>query len=81
MQVKKILEENKDREGIANLDVGFRVLKLDDSNMKEVYYSAGDYSQEMLSKLESNIKSDRSDLDLLFGLSFRVGTSFIFALQ
>ena len=64
---KKILEENKDREGIANLDVGFRVLKLDDSNMKEVYYSAGDYSQEMLSKLESNIKSDRSDLDLLFG--------------
>ena len=64
---KKILEENKDREGIANLDVGFRVLKIDDSNMKEVYYSAGDYSQEMLSKLESNIKSDRSDLDLLFG--------------
>ena len=49
------------------MDIGFRVLKLDDSNMKEVYYSAGDYSQEMLSKLESNIKSDRSDLDLLFG--------------
>lgn len=51
----------------AQFDSGFRVLKLDDSNMKEVYYSAGDYSQEMLSKLESNIKSDRSDLDLLFG--------------
>ena len=51
----------------AQFDNGFRVLKLDDSNMKEVYYSAGDYSQEMLSKLESNIKSDRSDLDLLFG--------------
>ena len=51
----------------ASLDVGFRVFKLDDSNMKEVYYSADEYSQKSLSDLESNIKEDRTDLDLLFG--------------
>lgn len=50
-----------------DLDVGFRVLKLDDSNMKDVYYAAGDYEQGMLTGLESNIKKDRTDLDLLFG--------------
>lgn len=50
-----------------NLDVGFRVLKLDDSNMTDVYYSPAEYSQDLLSKLESNVKSDRNDLDLLFG--------------
>ena len=51
----------------ADLDVGFRVFKLDESNMNSVYYSAGDYTQDMLTMLESNIKSDRNDLDLLFG--------------
>ena len=50
-----------------NLDTGFRVLKLDDTNMNDVYYSAGDYTQGMLSLLESNVKADRTDLDLLFG--------------
>lgn len=49
------------------LDIGFRVLKLDDSNMNDVYYSAGEYTQDMLSMLESNVKADRTDLDLLFG--------------
>ena len=48
-------------------DKGFRVFKLDDSNMTNVFYSADDYSQGLLSNLESNIKSDRNDLDLLFG--------------
>ena len=51
----------------AIFDSGFRVLKLSDSNMNDVYYSAGDYTQEMLSSLESNVKTDRNDLDLLFG--------------
>ena len=50
-----------------NLDVGFRVLKLADSNMNDVYYSPADYNQDLLSALESNVKSDRNDLDLLFG--------------
>ena len=48
-------------------DKGFRVFKLDDSNMTNVFYSVDDYSQGLLSNLESNIKSDRNDLDLLFG--------------
>ncbi len=50
-----------------DLDVGFRVLKLDDTNMKDVYYAPDDYDQGMIVGLESNIKDDRTDLDLLFG--------------
>ena len=50
-----------------DLDVGFRVLKLDDTNMKDVYYAPDDYDQGMLAGLESNIKDDRTDLDLMFG--------------
>lgn len=52
---------------MQDLDIGFRVLKLDDTNMRDVYYSADEYSQDLLSMLESNIKDDRTDLDLLFG--------------
>ena len=62
---KKIKEDNPMM--TQDLDTGFRVFKVDDSNMNDVYYSAGDYAQDMLSLLESNIKADRSDLDLLFG--------------
>ena len=51
----------------GDLDVGFRVLKLDDTNMKDVYYAPDDYSQGLLAGLESNIKEERTDLDLLFG--------------
>ena len=50
-----------------DLDIGFRVLKLDDTNMKDVYYAPADYEQNVLDLLESNIKEDRTDLDLLFG--------------
>lgn len=50
-----------------DLDIGFRVLKLDDTNMKDVYYGVDELDQTMLSDLESNIKEDRTDLDLLFG--------------
>ncbi len=60
---KKISSENPGKP----FDGGFRVFKLDDTNMTDVYYSAGEYSQDMLSLLESNIKPDRTDLDLLFG--------------
>ena len=52
---------------IQDLDIGFRVFKVDDSNMNDVYYSPAEYSQDLLSMLESNVKSDRNDLDLLFG--------------
>ena len=49
------------------LDIGFRVLKVADTNMEDVYYSADEYDQPMLKQMESNIKPDRTDLDLLFG--------------
>lgn len=51
----------------AEIDYGFRVFKVDDSNMTDVYYSPAEYSQDLLSMLESNVKADRNDLDLLFG--------------
>lgn len=60
---KKIHQDNPD----SKFDDGFRVLKLDDTNMKDVYYAAGDYTQDLVSMLESNVKPDRTDLDLLFG--------------
>ncbi len=55
------------KETSADIDYGFRVLRVDDTNMKDVYYSAEEYSQNLLFMLESNIKEDRTDLDLLFG--------------
>lgn len=60
---KKIAEEHPN----VKFDGGFRVLKLDDTNMKDVYYAPADYEQNVLDLLESNIKEDRTDLDLLFG--------------
>lgn len=51
----------------AEIDYGFRVFKVDDSNMTDVYYGPAEYSQDLLSMLESNVKVDRNDLDLLFG--------------
>ena len=62
---KKIKEDNPLT--TQDLDIGFRVFKLDESNMNDVYYSADEYDQGMLSLLESNVKADRTDLDLLFG--------------
>ena len=62
---KKIVEDNP--LATQNLDTGFRVFKLDETNMNDVYYSPAEYSQNLLAVLESNVKSDRTDLDLLFG--------------
>lgn len=68
-RIRKAGEKIKDESPLVteNIDTGFRVFKIDDSNMNNVYYSAGDYTQDLLSMLESNVKSDRTDLDLLFG--------------
>ncbi len=49
-----------------DLDIGFRVFKLDSTNMKDVYFEANKYSQGQLHDLISNIKEDRTDMDLLF---------------
>lgn len=70
---QKILEENKDKENIENLDIGFRVLKTDSSNMKDVYYAPDMTEQGFLDSLENNIKEDRSPEDLLFQVMLDLG--------
>ena len=68
-RIRRAGEKIKAEGGLTaqNLDVGFRVLKLADSNMKDIYYAADEYTQSSLMDMISNIKDDRTDLDLLFG--------------
>ena len=63
---KKIKEENTDKKDIDNLDIGFRVLKVDSSNMADIYYTPDSVEQNQLSLLTENIKEDRTAEDLLF---------------
>ena len=63
---EKIKADNSDKKGIDDLDVGFRVLKVDSSNMKDVYFSPDSTNQDDMFDLASNIKDSRSDEDLLF---------------
>ena len=56
-----------------NLDVGFRVLKLDSSNMKDVFYRPSELTIDLLAGLESNIKEDRTPFDLLFQVMLELG--------
>lgn len=69
----KIKEKEQLVRILENLDTGFRVFKCDTSNMKDVYFSPKEYSQDLLSELEDNIKDDRTDLDLLFDCMLRWG--------
>ena len=66
---KKIAEENPE----AQFDGGFRVLKCDSSNMKEVYYNPAEYEPSLFSSLEDNIKEDRTPEDLLFQVMLDLG--------
>ena len=59
-------EEQETDNIMRNLDIGFRVLKLDSSNMKDVYYTPGDLDAASLIDYVDNGKPDRSSLDLLF---------------
>lgn len=70
---KKIIEENKDKEGIENLDIGFRVYRLDTSNMKDVYYHPTEVTQDSLFDMESNIKPDRTPEDILAQVMLDLG--------
>ncbi|AIG03229.1 MULTISPECIES: site-specific DNA-methyltransferase [Pseudomonas] len=63
---KKIKVECSGMEGIEQLDIGFRVLKIDTSNMKEVYYTPDAVSQDLLSDQIDNVREDRTSEDLLF---------------
>lgn len=57
----------------SSLDIGFRVLKCDTSNMKEVYYNPAEYEVSLFSRLEDNIKEDRTPEDLLFQVMLDLG--------
>jgi len=73
---KKILEELKTKSmrlklgeepsADKDLDIGFRVLKVDTSNMKNTYYKPNEINQQQIADLISNIKEDRTNEDLLF---------------
>ena len=65
----------KEEAGLAaqNLDTGFRVLKCDTSNMKDVFYNPAEYEVNMFSRLEDNIKEDRTPEDLLFQVMLDLG--------
>lgn len=63
---KKIKQDNAGKQGIESVDVGFRVLKIDSSNMKEVFYTPDAVSQDLLSDQVNNIREDRTPEDLLF---------------
>ena len=68
---KTIKEET--RLTVPTLDIGFRVLKCDSSNMKEVYYNPAEYEPSLFSRLEDNIKADRTPEDLLFQVMLDLG--------
>jgi len=57
----------------SNLDIGFRVLKCDSSNMKDVYYNPSEFELSLLDSLEDNIKEDRTPEDLLFQVMLDLG--------
>lgn len=85
MAINMASEKLKNEDGLQNLenfikqadkiipDIGFRVLKLDSSNMKDIYYNPADIKQDLLSQFESNIKEDRSSEDLLFQVMLDMG--------
>ena len=68
-RIRRAGKSIKERTGLigTNLDTGFRVFKLSDANFNEVYFTPKEFTQDLLSGLESNIKEGRTDLDLLFG--------------
>lgn len=68
---KKIKDENP--LNTQNLDTGFRVLKCDTSNMKDVYYSPADFEMNLLDMMSDNIKEDRTPEDLLFQVMLDLG--------
>ena len=74
---KKILNEQKDKTDLINkpapLDIGFRVLKLDSSNMQDVFYNPAAMTQDLLSTTIDNVKPDRTPMDLLFQIMLELG--------
>ena len=63
---QKVRQENAGKTGVDHLDIGFRVLKIDNSNMKEVFYTPDAVEQDQLFDQVNNIREDRTSEDLLF---------------
>ena len=69
---KKIKDEHPEAK---NLDIGFRVLRLDSSNMEDIYYTPANVQQEQLSLFAENVKPDRTSEDLLFQVMLELGAT------
>ena len=78
---KKIKEENADKEGIDDLDIGFRVLKIDESNMKDIYFTPDQLNKASLFDTIDHIKEDRTAEDLLFGVLVDWGVDLTLPIQ
>lgn len=76
-RIRRAGKKIKEEAGLtaADLDIGFRVLKLDSSNMEDVYYAPDKTSQDDLLSLISNIKPDRTPEDLLFQVMLELGVT------
>lgn len=72
-RIRRAAKQIKEEHPKSNFDGGFRVFKLADSNMKDVYYNPAEYTQDLLDKMTSNIKEDRNDMDLLYGCMLEWG--------
>ncbi len=74
-RIRRAGKKIKDEAGLTatNLDIGFRVLKVDSTNMKDIYYNPSEYTQNLLSGLEDNFKDDRTPEDLLFQIMLDLG--------
>ena len=74
-RIRRAGKKIKEEAGLTaqNLDIGFRVLKCDTSNMKEVYYNPAEYEASLFSSLEDNIKEGRTPEDLLFQVMLDLG--------
>lgn len=72
-RIRRAAKQIKGEHPESNFDGGFRVFKLAESNMKEVYFSPSEYKQDLLSQMTSNIKEDRTDMDLLYGCMLERG--------
>ncbi|ARU58205.1 type III restriction-modification system methyltransferase [Oleiphilus messinensis] len=78
---QKIVEKNKDSKYIKELDIGYRALKVDSSNMAEVYYYPDTISQEDLFSQVDNVKEDRTEEDLLFQVMLDWGVDLTLPIQ
>jgi len=73
-RIKKAAEKIK-KETDTSIDYGFRVLKLDSSNMKDIYYSPAEYNQQTLFTKTESVKPDRTSEDLLFQVMLELGAT------